>query len=65
MGSLTHCFVAEVASDDRILAVYLLGSADAGRLRAESDIDIAELTPPGIQLSELDRAGSSQVLRTA
>ena len=47
---------AELASDDRVLAVYLLGSAAAGRLRADSDIDIAVMAPPGTHLSEVERA---------
>lgn len=47
---------AELAADQRILAMYLLGSAASGRLRADSDIDIALMAQPGIQLSELERA---------
>ncbi|SIQ41150.1 Predicted nucleotidyltransferase [Alkalispirochaeta americana] len=47
---------AELATDQRILAIYLLGSAASGRLRADSDIDIAIMTQPGIHISELDRA---------
>ncbi|MCA1755775.1 MAG: nucleotidyltransferase domain-containing protein [Spirochaeta sp.] len=48
--------VAELASDERILSVYLLGSAVAGRLRADSDVDIAIMAHPGTHLPELDRA---------
>lgn len=48
--------VAELALDERILSVYLLGSAVAGRLRADSDVDIALMANPGIHLPELDRA---------
>ncbi len=48
--------VAEFATDGRILAAYLLGSAVTGRLRKDSDIDIAIMVYPGTHLPELDRA---------
>ncbi len=38
-------------ADDRIVAAYLLGSAAAGTMRADSDIDVAILPQRGLQLS--------------
>jgi len=40
--------------DERISAAYALGSAVTGRLRADSDIDIALLSVPGCSFSQLD-----------
>lgn len=40
--------------DGRVLAAYLLGSAVSGRLRADSDLDIAILPAPGTPWSARD-----------
>jgi predicted nucleotidyltransferase len=42
--------------DPRILSVYLLGSAISGRLRPDSDIDLAILAMPGQELGPEERA---------
>ena len=39
--------ISEFASDERVEAVYLLGSAASGNLRPDSDIDIAILPTAG------------------
>ena len=41
--------------DPRILALYLLGSAHAGRMRKDSDIDLALMSEPGAELSGVER----------
>lgn len=41
--------------DGRVLAAYLLGSAACGRMRPESDLDLALMTMPGVNLSPLER----------
>jgi uncharacterized protein len=46
-----------LVADERILAAYLLGSAVSGRLRPDSDIDIALLPCPGSRIDGLERAG--------
>jgi len=43
-------------ADTRVLAAYLLGSAVSGRMRADSDIDIALLSRPGGRMDALERA---------
>ncbi|WP_319559806.1 nucleotidyltransferase domain-containing protein [Marispirochaeta sp.] len=43
-------------SDDRILAVFLLGSAARGRLRPESDIDIGIMCEYGAAIGQLELA---------
>jgi len=43
-------------SDPRILSVYLLGSANSGHLRPDSDIDLAILAKPGQELGPEERA---------
>ena len=45
-------FVAE----PRILALYALGSAVAGTMRGDSDIDLAVLVEPGRELDSLEKA---------
>ena len=47
--------VSEFASDDRVEAVYLLGSAVNGNLRPDSDIDIAILPAAGCRLDAFVR----------
>lgn len=41
--------------DQRVEAVYLLGSAANGQLRPDSDVDIALLTAPGMTINAVDR----------
>jgi predicted nucleotidyltransferase len=42
--------------DPRVLALYLLGSAHSGRMRPDSDIDMAVLIEGGLELPALERA---------
>ncbi len=42
--------------DERIAAAYLLGSAASGRMRPDSDIDVAILPVQGLSFTSLDRA---------
>lgn len=42
-------------ADPRILAAYLLGSANEGRMRPDSDVDIALMPEPGSGFSDLER----------
>jgi uncharacterized protein len=56
----TYAEVAKVIlpfleGEDRILAAYLLGSAVTGRMRADSDIDLALLMFPGRRMGSLER----------
>lgn len=44
-----------LAQDNRVLAAYLLGSAASGRMRPDSDLDLALMTMPDAELSSLDR----------
>ncbi len=41
--------------DRRVLAAYLLGSAASGRMRPDSDLDLALMTMPDATLSPQDR----------
>lgn len=41
--------------DKRVLAAYLLGSAASGRMRPDSDLDLALMTMPDVKLPPLDR----------
>lgn len=41
--------------ETNILAVYLLGSAARGTLRADSDIDLGVMIEPGLKISTLKR----------
>ncbi len=54
--SIQDAAVAEASEDERILALYLLGSVAEGRGRPDSDIDIAMMAVPGVEVSGLDRA---------
>jgi len=42
--------------DPRILALYLLGSAHSGRMRKDSDVDLAVMPEPGVELSGVERS---------
>ncbi|MFA7566334.1 MAG: nucleotidyltransferase domain-containing protein [Alkalispirochaeta sp.] len=53
---------AEASGDVRILAVYLLGSGAVGRLRPDSDVDVAVMPVPGTIISALDRADFAHAL---
>ena len=41
--------------DQRVLAAYLLGSAASGRMRSDSDLDLALMTMPDAEMSSLER----------
>ena len=41
--------------DQRVLAAYLLGSAASGRMRPDSDLDLALMSMPEHAISTLDR----------
>jgi uncharacterized protein len=41
--------------DKRVLAAYLLGSAASGRMRPDSDLDLALMTMPEAKMSSRDR----------
>jgi len=41
--------------DRRVLAGYLLGSAASGRMRPDSDLDLALMTMPDAKMSSMDR----------
>lgn len=41
--------------DRRVLAAYLLGSAASGRMRPDSDLDLALMMMPDAKMSSLDR----------
>ncbi len=41
--------------DQRVLAAYLLGSAASGRMRSDSDLDLALMTMPDAKMSSLER----------
>lgn len=50
-------FIAERCEyDERVLALYLLGSAARGTMRPDSDIDIGVLPAPGETLSSFELA---------
>jgi predicted nucleotidyltransferase len=46
---------AFLAKDQRIAATYLMGSAAHGRLRADSDVDMAILPAPGRTIDAFDQ----------
>lgn len=54
--SVLDRLVALLEQDSRISAAYLLGSAANGRMRHESDIDVAILPAQGVQLGSIDLA---------
>ena len=43
-------------AEQRILALYALGSAEAGTMRSDSDVDLAILVLPGSGFGALERA---------
>jgi len=47
---------ALLQGDNRIAALYLLGSAARGTMRADSDVDLAILPAEGCHLGSLERA---------
>ena len=47
--------IRPLEGDNRVLAVYLLGSAASGDLRPESDIDFGLLLEPGATMGALER----------
>lgn len=51
--------------DPRILAAYVLGSTVSGRMRPDSDLDIAVLPVKGGQLSQVDMVDLSAALSLA
>ena len=53
--SVLTAMIQRLAQDDKIAAAYLLGSGAEGRLRADSDVDIALLPVRGGSLSGRDR----------
>lgn len=53
-----------LGQDARIAAAYLLGSAAAGRLRADSDVDVALLMARGVAFSGRERAELAADLET-
>jgi predicted nucleotidyltransferase len=48
--------IERARGDERILALYLLGSAQAGTMRPDSDVDLAILLGPGRRIDSLERA---------
>jgi predicted nucleotidyltransferase len=55
-SEISRILIPFFEGEGRILAAYLLGSAVSGRLRPDSDIDVALLPYPSCRLSDLDRA---------
>jgi predicted nucleotidyltransferase len=53
---------SEARRDRRILALYLLGSIAGGRLRDDSDIDIALMAVPGTTISSIEHADFAHTL---
>jgi predicted nucleotidyltransferase len=51
-STIVPIFIAE----PRILALYILGSAVAGTMRDDSDVDLAVLIEPGRVLESIERA---------
>jgi predicted nucleotidyltransferase len=43
-------------SDSRVLGLYVLGSANSGGMRADSDVDLALMLEPGARMDALERA---------
>ncbi|PKL08494.1 MAG: nucleotidyltransferase domain-containing protein [Spirochaetae bacterium HGW-Spirochaetae-7] len=52
----TEAIITLLHDDPRITALYLLGSAVSGTMRADSDIDLAILPAQGCTLGSLERA---------
>ena len=59
---IIHLATIEAQKDQRILALYLLGSAAEDRLRSDSDIDIALMATPGEPLSSIEHADFAHAL---
>jgi len=55
-ASVLPAVVERLEQEDAVCAAYLLGSAADGRLRAESDVDIALLPMRGASIGGLPRA---------
>jgi len=55
----------KIARDDRILSAYVLGSAISGRMRPDSDLDIAVLPVAAGRLFQVDIADLSATLSLA
>ena len=55
-ASIARSLIPFLEGEARALAAYLLGSAVSGRLRPDSDVDIALLPYPGLRLGDPDRA---------
>jgi uncharacterized protein len=53
--SVLTAMIQRLAQDDKIAAAYLLGSGAEGRLRADSDVDIALLPARGATLTGRER----------
>jgi len=64
MLDLSH-IKQQIDRDPRILSAYVLGSAVSGRLRPDSDLDIAVLPVAGKQLSPVDLGELSASLSPA
>lgn len=48
--------IAAVEDDQRVVALYMLGSAASGTMRADSDVDLAILPAAGRTLGSVERA---------
>ncbi len=59
------CIKEQINSDPRILSAYALGSAVSGRMRPDSDLDIAILPAAGVLLSQVDIMELSAALSLA
>lgn len=55
-ASIARSLVLFLEGETRVLAAYLLGSAVSGRLRPDSDVDVALLPRPGLSFGDSDRA---------
>lgn len=63
MDSMLAKIVADMfKSNEKILAVFVLGSAASGNMRPDSDIDLAVLPEGGEKLEAVDRIGISNSL---
>ena len=54
--------IEKIRDDRRILALYLLGSAQTGTMRPDSDVDLALLLEAGREMSPLERADLAAVV---
>ena len=62
LASIQDAVSEEGARDTRVLAFYLLGSAVRGRLRNDSDVDIAVMPMPGSRISSVECLGIANAL---